>query len=306
MSFSSKCPDHAGYTRGCESCRLHARRYRRARLAGLADGTWTPGYADEAATAAVRAHVASILAVKGVSCERAARAAGLGRNTVEDLAAGRTTRLTTVAAEALLGLTTAACMRQITQPTTQVDIIGAERRLQAMACDGWGSNEIGGLLSIHPSMVRRHRGGNAKRRTMIRWGLHEAYRELFEKIQSQADPSGPSEWTRIHAERLKYVPAERWAEGTIDDPSAQPLPPLPDDEDWVATTNMIEGALRDPAPGKAADYPRPVKAEIARHAWNRLGWSYARIAELLGFKSESTVEYILHGRSDRPHTRKGA
>jgi hypothetical protein len=306
MSLSSKCPRHPGYTRGCDACRAHAAHYRRVRLAGLADGTWTPGYADEAATAAVRAHVASILAVKGVSCERAARAAGLGRNTVEDLAAGRTTRLTTVAADALLGLTVAACMRQITRPTTPVDIIGAQRRLQAMACDGWGSNEIGGLLAIHPSMVRRHRGGNPHRRTTITWGLHEAYRELFEKIQSQADPSGPSEWTRIHAERLQYVPAERWEEGTIDDPAAEPLPPPPDDEDWVATTNLIEDALRNPAPGKAKDYPRPVRAEIARHAWNRLGWPYPRIAELLGFRSESSVEYLLHGRADRPHTRKGS
>lgn len=306
MSFSSKCPRHPRYTRGCDNCRHHARRYRRTRLDGLADGTWTPGYLDESATAAVRAHLLPIVTAKGVSCERAGWAAGVGRNTIEDLVAGRTKRLTAVCGEAILGLTVEACLRQIRHENILVDIIGSQRRLQAMACDGWGSNEVGGLLSIHPSQVRRHRGGNPHRRTTITWGLHEAYRELFEKIQSQADPSGPSEWTRRHAERLKYVPAERWEDGTIDDPAAEPLPPLPDTEDWVAVTAMIEDALQHPAPGKAKSYPRPVRAEIARHAWNRLGWSYPRIAELLGFKSESSVEYLLHGRADRPHTRKDA
>lgn len=304
MTFSSKCPKHPRYTRGCDCCRTNARRYRRARLDGLADGTWTPGYLDESATAAVRAYLLPILAAKGVSNERAALAAGLGRNTIDDVAAGRLQRIRTVSGEAILGLTVEACLRHITNPNTLVDIIGSQRRLQAMACDGWGSYEVGPLVGVHPSMVRRHRGGNRYRRTTITWALHQAYRDLFDKIQSQADPSGPSVQARAHAERLGYIPAERWEDGTIDDPAAEPLPPLPETEDWVATTALIDDALRNPAPGKAADYPREIKVEIARRAWNLLGWSYPRLAELFGFKSESSVEYLLHGRKDRPHTRK--
>ena len=82
-----------------------------------------------------------------------------------------------------------------------------------------------------------------------------------------------------------------------------PLPPLPDTDDHVETTRLIEDAVRQPFPGKAKDYPVAVRREIARHAHSRLGWPIDRIAELLG-RTSSTVEYLLNGRKDRPRSRR--
>ena len=300
---ASHCGQHCRYTRGCDPCRERAAAYRRRRLEGLRTGDWTPGYVVGEEMERVLRHVRELVAVRGISCERIALVAGCSRKTVEEFAAGHTGRITTPVAEALLGTTAQACLRHVTRPTTPVDIIGSQRRLQALARDGWGSAEIGGLLGMNPSLVRRHRGGSGYRRIMITWRVHQGYRELFEKIQSQADPSGPSEWTRRHAERLGYLPAERWADEDIDNPHAEPLPPLPDTDDHVAVTRMVEDAVRQPFPGKAKDYPPGVRREIARHAYSRLGWPMHRIAELLG-RTPSTVEYLLHGRKDRPEPKR--
>jgi hypothetical protein len=175
------------------------------------------------------------------------------------------------------------------------------RRLQALAVDGWGTRALSGLVGLDPSTIRTHRGGRFPEVTVA---TRERYRELYDKIQSQADPRGDSPRASQNAERQGWLGPERWADGDIDNPGAQPLPPVPETDDWAEVSRMIEGALRDPRPGKAADYPRSVQREIARQASARLGWSYSRIAELLGKNSDNAIDYLLNGRKDRREARK--
>jgi DNA-binding Xre family transcriptional regulator len=183
-----------------------------------------------------------------------------------------------------------------------VNYIGAARRLRALAADNWSTRELSELSGMCRSDLTRWRYGEFPQITLKN---HERIKELYEKIQGLADPRGHGRGTATHARRLGYLPSECWNDDEIDDPDAVPLPMPPDTDDHIAVTNMIEDALMWPSPGKAAGYDRSVKREIARHAVNRLGWSYERVAELLGFKSANSVEYMLIGRKDRPRTRGG-
>jgi hypothetical protein len=211
--------------------------------------------------------------------------------------------MSTVSVEALLGVTAQACLALIDRSTTPVDPTGTARRLQALAVDGWSAQMLSPLVGLDCSTIRCHRSRGFAEITVA---TRERYRDLYDKIQSQADPRGGSWRARRNAEEQGWLGPERWADEEIDDPDAQPLPAPPgDSDDWVAVSNMIDGALRDPRPGKAADYPRPVQREIARQAVNRLGWSLDRVGELFG-KTGSTVEFLLNGRADRPWTRPGS
>ena len=249
----------------------------------------------------VRLHVQTLLATPGVQGRAIALAAGVNDHSVFKLASGKMRALHRPVAEALAGVTLQACLERDYRSTSLVGGVGTVRRLRALARDGWSPDAIGGLAGTTAYAVRKHRAGIHPEVTL---GCRERYRDLYEKIQSQADPRGNSDETRRYAESVGWLGPERWADEDIDDPAALPLPPPPETEDWVLVTRMIEDALRDPRPGKAAEYPRDIQREIARQASGRLGWSYTRIAELLGKNGESTVEYLLHGRKDRPRTRR--
>lgn len=300
----SRCDRHSRYTQGCPPCQVRARDYRRARVAGLAAGTWESGKVVGLELERVRQHVRMLTAIRGVSGRRVALVAGVSHYAVDVLLVDGARGMFRPVAEALLGVTARACIGRIDRPTIPVDVIGTARRLQALAVDGWSAETIAGLMGLYASTVRRHRQAGGPH-TQIVWALHERYRELYEKIQSLADPRGTSESTGKYAARVGYLAPERWADGDIDDPHAEPLPPPPDTDDWAQVSRQIEDALRDPRPGKAADYPRPVQREIARQAHDRLGWSYPRIAELLGKNNDNAIDYLLHGRKDRREARKG-
>jgi hypothetical protein len=268
----------------------------------VADGTWEGGLIDDGELERVRAHVAKLVSVGGVTTMRVVEVAGISHHALDGIRVGHPKRMTRVVASALLGVTTRACLALITRDTTPVDITGSRRRLRALAVDGWSTERISALTGMALSLVRRHRNGRECREITL--GNHERYRLFYEKVQAQADPSGGSAGARDAATAAGWLGPERWADEDIDNPSAEPLPPPPEDsDDWVAVSNLVDGALRDPRPGKAAGYPRPVQREIARQAIKRLGWSYERVAELLG-KSTNAVDYMLHGRNDRPWTRK--
>ena len=251
----------------------------------------------------VRLHVQNLMATPGVTGRAIAAAAGVNDHSVFRLASGHKRTLARPVAEAIAGVTLQACLERDHRSTSLVDGVGTVRRLRALARDGWSPAIIGGLTGTTAHAVRKHRQGNHPEITM---GCRERYRDLYDKIQSQADPRGDSDETRRYAESAGWLGPERWADEDIDNPLAEPLPPPPETEDWVLVTRMIEGALRDPRPGKAAEYPRHIQREIARQASGRLGWSYTRIAELLGATGKSTVEYLLYGRKDRPRTRREA
>jgi hypothetical protein len=296
------CYAHPQYTSGCPDCQAACRKHQRARRAGRAAGTWETGLVSGEELEAVRAHVRELLTVPNVTAERITAVAGVGQHTVTGLLGERRQRLSRPVAEALLGTTAPACLALI-RPTSPVDNIGTVRRLRALAVDGWTVEELGALSGFQPEVVERHRRGLPGRR--VTYATREIYRELYDKIQSLADPRGPSESVRQRAAKAGFLGPERWADEDIDDPDAQPLPPPPDTEDWAEVSRLIEDALRDPRPGKAADYPRPIQREIARQASQRLGWSYTRIAELLGKNGTTLIDYLLHGRRDRREGQRG-
>lgn len=299
---ASCCHEHRRYTRGCPLCRERAREYRRVRMHSIGAGTWDRGWVSGPPLERMRAHVLQLLAHPDVSLRMIAAAAGVGHTSTELLSRGQMERATGTVVEALAGVTLAAVLRQITNPNQLVSAVGSARRLQALAVDDWGTEEIAGLVGVHATLVRRHRSGPPYRR--ISWGYRERYRELYDKIQSQANPRGPSPVAGRRAADRGWVGPERWADEDLDDPNAQPPPPPPDDDDWVAVTQQIEDALQDPRADKAANYTRAVKREIARHAVNRLGWPWERVAWLLGYKSASTAEYLVRGRPDRAPVRR--
>lgn len=296
------CYGHKDYVAGCPECRARSSRRRRAVRAAVAAGTWDSAHLTADELEQVRQHVRGLLGVPGVTGERINTVAGVGPHSISRLVGSRRRTGRTVA-EALLGVTAAACLALPVEPTSWVPLAGASRRLRALAVDGWSTEEIAGLTGINVSMVRRHR--LAAGCSLLTFVLHEKYRLLYDKIQSLTDPRGSSAATGRQAQARGWLGPERWADEDLDIPDALPLPPAPDTDDWVAVTALIDDALRDPRPGKAAGYPRDIQREIARQASGRLGWSYTRIAELLGKSGESTVEYLLHGRKDRPSSRGG-
>lgn len=300
----STCPLHHKYSKDCTDCPRYSRMYRQTRLRALREGTWArPVYVTGEELEAVRRHVRSIQAALGLGVRWVASTAGVGSRTVEEALTGKTAKMTPDVAEALLGVSAEACLRRIT-PTVQVHIAGTARRLQALAVEGWSSERLSTLLGIDPTLVRRHRGGTVRIR--ITWAHREQYRQLYEKIMAMPDPNGGSDWTTAHALARGYLPAERWAEEDIDDPLAEPLPPEPDDDDWVETTKTINRVLLAPVPGAAVGLPRAIQREIAKRARRLdcpLDWE--QIAALMGFKSASTAEYLVRGRPDRPPMKNG-
>jgi len=299
------CYGHTDYTAGCPECRDRSRRHQQTRRAAVAAGVWDCAVLGDDELGPVLRHVRGLLEVPGVTGDRINTVAGVGRHSISRLLAGR--RLSRPVAGALLGVTAAACLALPASPTSWVPLVGTSRRLRALAVDGWSTEEIAALTGVNVSMIRRHR--LAVGCSLLVFALHEKYRLLYDKIQSLADPRGPSDATARQSLARGWLGPERWADEDIDDPDVQPLPPPPDTDDWVEVSQLVDGALRDPRPGKAADYPRPVQREIARQASIRLGWSYIRIAELLGkggpggSGGASAIEYLLYGRKDRPHTR---
>jgi plasmid maintenance system antidote protein VapI len=299
MSIRPTCVEHGRFVPGCKGCQEQSARYKRARYTAIGAGTWEPMVTGPELEA-VREHARSLMAVPWLTSTLIADIIGVTHHTVGRLVRGRTQRLNPDTARALLGLTVEQCASFERTGGDLVDATGTARRLQALASDDWDSQSLADLSGHEAARISSWR---AMRGRMVRRETHDAIRDLYEKIQSQADPRGPSPHAGRHAERLGYVPPERWADEDIDDPRAEPLPPLPDTDDHVETTRLIEDAVRQPFPGKAKDYPVAVRREIARHAHSRLGWPIDRIAELLG-RTSSTVEYLLNGRKDRPRSRR--
>lgn len=296
----NSCPIHSHFRRGCDDCRAHSARYRRTRAAGLRDGTWDRMVAGEDLEQ-VRAHLLALLALPGVTAPLVAQVVGTTHHTVYRVASGERTKLGHQLAQAILDTTPAACRALVRTPAAMVDSAGASRMLQALMADGWDSQSLSDLSGLAAKRLGHIRNGVNPH---IRRSTYDTVRSVYDKIQSLADPSGPSAGAAVRARTLGYLPPERWADEDIDNPDAQPLPPEPETDDHVEVSRLIRDALEFPAPGKAADYDRAVKREIARHAVNRLGWSWERVAELLGYRSPSTAEYLLRGRPDRPPVRR--
>lgn len=297
MSRTS-CEDHPGYVSGCGGCQAVARVYSARRYEKLRAGQWELMLTGDQLDAPRRA-LLELIRRPGVTVPRIAAAIGIAGCSLYRLKNGRTKRLQAYVGRALLDLAADTAVRE---PTSRlVDAVGVVRRLRALARDGWSAARLSELSGIHPETLTGWRRG---RRVAVSPANHQRVAQLYDKIRALADPRGGDRAAELAAERRGWEGPESWDVDTIDDPRALPLPDAPDTDDHVTVTALIEDALRVPHGGKAADYERPVKREIARHAINRLGWTHEQAAWLLGYKSASTVEYLLRGRPDRPHTRQ--
>ena len=97
-----------------------------------------------------------------------------------------------------------------------IDATGAARRLQALACAGYGTGYLAGLLVAHRLHVRSwqsHEHRQIKRSTHQR--IDYTYQRLW-------DTDGGSTLARRHAAGCGWHPFEAWTDGTIDDPAAPP------------------------------------------------------------------------------------
>lgn len=291
----SCCLAHPVYTAGCPDCREKARIYALARSRGLQRGTWAR-MVTGSELEQVRRAVQALLAYPGITVPKIAATVGVGHQTLYLL--DRACEMRPDVAQALLAVTPELVMAR--NPPSRVDSIGVARRLQAMACDDWSAEALSDLSGINRTSLGHWR---IRRFPTIARTKHEAVAALYVKIQN-TQSRGPSPEAGAHARRCGYLPAERWADEDIDDPDAEPLPELPDTDDQVEIFLQIRDALESPAPGKAAGYDRAVQREIAKRARHD-DWPWEQIAELLGFKSASSAEYLVHGgRPDRKPVRR--
>jgi hypothetical protein len=100
--------------------------------------------------------------------------------------------------------------------TTTVDAVGAARRLQALACAGYGVVPLAELMVAHRMHVKawqHHRWRN------IHLSTHERIAYTYECLW---DTDGGSTQARQHATRRGWQPFEAWTDATIDDPGAYP------------------------------------------------------------------------------------
>lgn len=300
MSLRAVCDVHSRYSGDCDNCRMRARNYRRARLMGLRLGTWERGLTGEGLQQ-MRQHVQSLVQTPGITVAKIAAAVPLAQATIRRLLNGQTAELRVDISAALGALTAEMLLRKPQPATDRVDITGTARRLQALTADGWDTETLGQMSGLGPTDLERWR--RAVRPTITRQ-THARVAQLYEQIQAMADPCGPSEGARIQGRRFGYLPPYRWEDARIDDPEAQPLPLLADQDDPVWVRRMIETVLARPEPGCAAVLPRGIQRQLAVRAI-AAGWTWVQVGAVLG-KSHSAAEYLVAGRADRPHTRGGS
>lgn len=295
MTIRACCFAHPRYTTDCDDCRSFARAYERRRAHGVKDGTWEP-LVEGDELERVRVHAAALVAAAGGP--QVARVAGVSNTAIYKLINGLQIFLRPATAQALEGLSLERLMAAV-RPT-HVDLVGVSRRLQALACDQWGSLALSGLTGYNRISIGKWRVGTHYKTINVE--ARDRLVEVYDKIQGMADPLGPDVQVATQARKLGYLPPERWDEDTIDDPDAQPLPVADDGLDMVELRGQRESAMRLRTPGAGASWPREFKratADLARQQ----EWPLADIAAVLGM-STSGVEYLLNGRKDRPHTRR--
>jgi hypothetical protein len=161
----------------------------------------------------VREHIAALRAA-GMSYEGIAERSGLSVKSIHAVAKGRR-RISHVTRDAILGVTLRL------RPTSRVPILGAARRLQALARAGYGSREIARMLGdrVSPTMVTRWR---LAERPVIQQRYHGLVDELYWRILLGAH-KGRSTQAAESAAAHGYHTFDAWTEETIDDPDAVPF-----------------------------------------------------------------------------------
>lgn len=108
-----------------------------------------------------------------------------------------------------------------------VDAVGTARRLQALACAGYGLGEIAKMLGSRRLTVQSWR---RQRHRLVRMETRVIVGDLYDRLWCT---DGPSQSARIYADRNGWLPFEAWTDELIDDPTAVAYQEAHLSIDWV-------------------------------------------------------------------------
>jgi hypothetical protein len=104
----------------------------------------------------------------------------------------------------------------VPQLLTLVDATGTARRLQSLACAGYGLGDVAEALESRRLTVQ---GWRRKRHPLVRSDSRDLVATLYARWW---DTDGPSQAARSYAAKHGWLPFEAWTDDILDDPQAAP------------------------------------------------------------------------------------
>lgn len=101
-------------------------------------------------------------------------------------------------------------------PRPMVDSLGAARRLQGLACIGYGTHYLADQMVAHRLHVRAWQMQHHDRILVV---THQRIDYTYQRLW---EVNGPSKLARDYAEQRGWLPPDAWTDNTIDDPLAYP------------------------------------------------------------------------------------
>lgn len=246
-----------------------------------------------------------ILRSKGMSYGVMAQQCGAHQTTLSEMAAGKRKSIRRTTANAIMTMV----FVEPESPGAQVEMVGTQRRLQALRAEGYTYEFLCGLYgwSKHNPTVQRIMQGvrtdNGRAVTRVAYSTARTAAQAYDKLAG-ADPSdyGIPDWVaqrgRKKAAELGYAPSSCWDPDTIDDPMAIPQ--------WTGQCGTWIGARAHHREGipmcpNCAPHDLGVKvpgfsAQKLRDLRERKGYSRISLGEAAGFHP-STIQYWEDGRS---------
>jgi lambda repressor-like predicted transcriptional regulator len=155
------------------------------------------------------AHVARLRGA-GMSDRAIMRAAGLGEHTLRDLPHRTHGILTTTEARIL-------AVRPGAHHQYLLPALGTTRRLRALGALGWTLADLAAHTTLSKKTLSLLMAGAQP------YVTREAAEQIDRAYNQLCMRRGPSERSRLMAQRKRWAPPLAWDEGTIDDPAASPV-----------------------------------------------------------------------------------
>lgn len=198
------CPEHTRRFRAqCTACQQHRLGLSRRRTRAIAYGQWS--YKTDAA--ALREHLDTLLQQE-MTLRQIAREAGVGTSTVRQINRQRYPRAMPTTAARLLAVTP--------RDPLMVDSTGTARRLQALACAGYGLSRLARMAGYNPQTVFRWQRQTRTRVTLL---TRDTIRYMYGQLWCT---DGPDRQAAQIATANGWYPFEAWTDESIDDPAALP------------------------------------------------------------------------------------
>lgn len=206
------------------------------------------------------AHVNRLRAA-GMSGSAITRAAGLGEHTLRDLP-HRTRGILSITEAKILAV------RPSAHDPYLLPALGTTRRLRALGAMGWTLQSIAGHVPLTTKTLSLLMAGAQP------YVTRDAAQHIARAYDHLCMRRGPSEQSRIVAQRKGWAPPLAWDEGTMDDPNATPDPnAIPDHEDRPdAELNMSQfmelldfGQLPEQAAARVGVTLGAIEAAARRH-----------------------------------------